>query len=74
MDQRNDTDSQYALQLAFQTMNERCQQLQTRLVTVEEENICLRQQYEKNKSMAISKLSGENQNIINQQVCNLKIK
>lgn len=34
--------AQQALQIAFQTMQERCQQLQKRLSTVEEENMTLR--------------------------------
>ncbi|XP_063979666.1 protein spindle-F [Diachasmimorpha longicaudata] len=36
------TASQHALQIAFQTMQERCQQLENRLAAVEEENVRLR--------------------------------
>ncbi|XP_020279662.1 protein spindle-F isoform X3 [Pseudomyrmex gracilis] len=45
-------ESNYALVAAFKTMKERCQQLQTRLAAVEEENKCLR--LECNKSMAMA--------------------
>lgn len=40
--QEENLHSQFALQVAFQTMKERCQHLQARLVSVEEENIRLR--------------------------------
>lgn len=51
--------SNYALQVALQTMKERCQQLQARLSTVEEENLQLkiekqRQMRQENKLSTIS--------------------
>ncbi|XP_015588461.1 protein spindle-F [Cephus cinctus] len=51
MDQTSE--SEYALQLAFQTMKERCQQLQNRLAVVEEENLCLRLECGKDTSTAV---------------------
>ncbi|KAF3428844.1 hypothetical protein E2986_04251 [Frieseomelitta varia] len=61
MEQSNNPDSEkhgnyYALLVAFKTMNERCQQLETRLATVEEENMCLRLECTKNESAAIMKV------------------
>ncbi|XP_017886483.1 protein spindle-F [Ceratina calcarata] len=44
-----------ALLVAFKTMNERCQQLQLRLSTVEEENMHLRLECGKDKSTTITK-------------------
>ena len=67
MEEVDNIESQYALQVAFQTMKERCQKLQARLASVEEENACLRQQYEKNNSMSLIKLSGDENNIIQSQ-------
>lgn len=40
--QEENLHSQFALQVAFQTMKERCQHFQARLAAVEEENIRLR--------------------------------
>jgi regulator of replication initiation timing len=45
--------SHYALQVALQTMKERCQHLQQRLVAVEEENLNLRIECKKQKSDAV---------------------
>ncbi|KAL0104802.1 hypothetical protein PUN28_016443 [Cardiocondyla obscurior] len=45
--------SKYALLVAFKTMKERCQQLQTRLAAVEEENMCLRLECGKDMSTAV---------------------
>ncbi|XP_012283258.1 protein spindle-F [Orussus abietinus] len=45
--------SQYALQVAFQTMKERCQHLQSRLDAVEEENVHLRLECGKDTSAAV---------------------
>lgn len=42
-----------ALLVAFKTMKERCQQLQARLITVEEENTCLRLECDKDMPTAI---------------------
>lgn len=42
--------SHFALQVALQTMKERCQHLQQRLAAVEEENLNLRIEYRKRKS------------------------
>ncbi|XP_011505545.1 PREDICTED: uncharacterized protein LOC105368263 [Ceratosolen solmsi marchali] len=67
MEQKNNIESQCALQLAFQTMKERCQQLQARLSIVEEENIYLHQHYKKNNSMTILRVNGEDQHIIQNQ-------
>ncbi|KAH0952496.1 hypothetical protein HN011_001015 [Eciton burchellii] len=50
--------SYYALLVAFKTMKERCQQLQTRLAAVEEENICLRLECGRDASTAIVKIDG----------------
>lgn len=72
MNMENDyLESQHALLIAYQTMKERCQQLQARLAKVEDENTCLRQQYEKHDSMAIMKTYGADENNVvqNQQVC-----
>lgn len=50
--------SNYALQLALKTMQERCQQLQKRLATVEDENCSLRMKYCREKpSINISNTS-----------------
>lgn len=61
MEQSDNLDSEkhgnyYALLVAFKTMNERCQQLETRLATVEEENMCLRLECTKNESADIMKV------------------
>ncbi|XP_076758698.1 C2H2-type zinc binding domain-containing protein spindle-F isoform X1 [Xylocopa sonorina] len=53
--------SYYALLVAFKTMNERCQQLETRLATVEEENMCLRLECGKHESEAITKPNDSNE-------------
>lgn len=45
-----------ALLVAFKTMKERCQQLQTRLATVEEENMCLRLECGRDMTTAIVKV------------------
>ncbi|KYM97781.1 PREDICTED: protein spindle-F [Cyphomyrmex costatus] len=53
----NDTFGSYcALLVAFKTMKERCQQLQTRLTTVEEENICLRLECGRDLTTAVVKV------------------
>ncbi|XP_071562158.1 protein spindle-F isoform X2 [Temnothorax nylanderi] len=53
----NDTFGSYcALLVAFKTMKERCQQLQTRLAVVEEENVCLRLECGRDMSTAIVKV------------------
>jgi len=52
----NDTFGSYcALLVAFKTMKERCQQLQTRLATVEEENMCLRLECGRDMTTAVVK-------------------
>ena len=62
-------ESKYALQIAFQTMKERCQHLQSRLLTVEEENTALRQQCEIINTITMISGGDEKNNIIqNQQV------
>lgn len=53
----NDTFGSYcALLVAFKTMKERCQQLQTRLAVVEEENMCLRLECGRDLSTAVVKV------------------
>lgn len=53
----NDTFGSYcALLVAFKTMKERCQQLQTRLAVVEEENMCLRLECGRDMSTAVVKV------------------
>ncbi|KYN17629.1 PREDICTED: protein spindle-F [Trachymyrmex cornetzi] len=53
----NDTFGSYcALLVAFKTMKERCQQLQTRLATVEEENMCLRLECGRDMTTAVVKV------------------
>ncbi|XP_008210207.1 protein spindle-F isoform X1 [Nasonia vitripennis] len=64
MGSEDTTASEYALQVAFQTMKERCQLLQARLVIVEEENISLRLKYENNQSVDPVKINGINENSI----------
>lgn len=60
--------SQHALQVAFETMKERCKQLQARLATVEEENTSLRLNYVKKKSNDLVKINGINEkNVIQKQ-------
>ncbi|CAK9824234.1 Protein spindle-F [Anthophora retusa] len=54
----------YALLVAFKTMNERCQQLEARLATVEEENMCLRLEVGKYESAAITKSTDTNEKTI----------
>ncbi|XP_017796291.1 PREDICTED: uncharacterized protein LOC108577625 [Habropoda laboriosa] len=54
----------YALLVAFKTMNERCQQLEARLSTVEEENMCLRLEVGKYESAAITKPNDNNEETI----------
>ena len=51
--------AQHALQIAFQTMQERCQQLQKRLAAVEEENLSLRVQ----QGIETSDISRDNEKI-----------
>lgn len=52
----NDTFGSYcALLVAFKTMKERCQQLQTRLAAVEEENMCHRLECGRSMSTAVVK-------------------
>lgn len=72
MESEDTAASQYALQVAFQTMKERCQQLQARLSAVEEENTSLRLYYEKNNSVDPVKMNdiSENNLIQRQQVSN----
>lgn len=73
MESRDKSESLYALQVAFQTMKERCQQLQARLTTVEEENMHLRLQNGKNNAtnapIKISRVD-ENSLVQEQKVCN----
>lgn len=72
----NDTFGSYhALSVAFKTMKERCQQLQTRLATVEEENVCLRLKCGKDTSTAILKINNNSQKSTLQilQVCKIKL-
>lgn len=68
----NDTDQQdnlesynfgsyYALLAAFKTMKERCQLLQARLTSVEEENICLRLECGKDTSTATVRVNDNNE-------------
>lgn len=52
--------SYHALLIAFKTMKERCQLLQTRLAAVEEENLCLRLECGKDMSTAVVRVSGNN--------------
>nr|XP_031829441.1 protein spindle-F [Nomia melanderi] len=52
-------------------MNERCRQLETRLATVEEENMCLRLECGKDESAAIMKIKDDNEETI---VQTLKVK
>lgn len=54
--------SQYALQIALQTMKERCQQFQKRLAIAEKENASLRIRREKESSIATPSSSIQNQN------------
>ncbi|XP_003704166.1 C2H2-type zinc binding domain-containing protein spindle-F [Megachile rotundata] len=54
----------YALYFAFKTLNERCQQLETRLATVEEENKCLRLKCGKDECAAITKVNDSDENTI----------
>lgn len=65
----NDTFGSYcALLVAFKTMKERCQQLQTRLVAVEEENMCLR--LECGREMAVVKVDKSDRSALQTlQVC-----
>lgn len=57
-------ESYYALLAAFQTMKERCQQLQARLATVEEENVCLRLECGKDMSTAIVKMNDNDEKTV----------
>lgn len=73
MEQLENTDngkcsSYYALLVAFKTMNERCQQLETRLATVEEENMCLRLECGKDESAIITKINDNNEKTIVQSL------
>ncbi|XP_014467665.1 PREDICTED: uncharacterized protein LOC106740796 [Dinoponera quadriceps] len=52
--------SYYALLVAFKTMKERCQQLQTRLTMVEEENVCLRLKCGRDASTDVTRADGNN--------------
>ncbi|OAD53904.1 hypothetical protein WN48_08579 [Eufriesea mexicana] len=56
--------SYHALLVAFKTMNERCQQLEIRLATVEEENMCLRLECGKDESAAITKVNDNSEKSI----------
>lgn len=51
--------SYYALLVAFTTMKERCQQLQTRLAAVEEENVCLRLECGRDTSTAVVRVADD---------------
>lgn len=53
--------SYYALLVAFKSMNERCGQLERRLASVEEENMCLRLECGKMRSAAITETTGDNE-------------
>lgn len=73
MEQLENTDNEkcssyYALLVAFKTMNERCQQLETRLATVEEENMCLRLECGKDESAMITKINDNNEKTIVQSL------
>ena len=46
----DNSETNYALKIAFQTMKERCQQLQNRLTFVEKENVALRLECNKNSA------------------------
>ncbi|XP_015439310.1 PREDICTED: uncharacterized protein LOC107194234 [Dufourea novaeangliae] len=56
--------SHYALLVALKTMNERCRQLETRLATVEEENMCLRLECGKDESTAITKVKTDSEETV----------
>lgn len=56
--------SYYALLVALKTMNERCRQLERRLATVEEENMCLRFECGKDESAAITKIKDDEETIV----------
>lgn len=67
--------SNYALWIAFKTMNERCQQLEKRIATVEEENMCLRLECGKDESAFIASTDdGSNEKTIVQtlKVCQIQ--
>ncbi|KAL2730475.1 protein spindle-F isoform X2 [Vespula maculifrons] len=67
--------SYHALLIAFKTMKERCQQLQTRLAAVEEENLCLRLECGNDRSTAIVKVNSNDKAVIQtlqEKVENLK--
>ncbi|XP_076650365.1 C2H2-type zinc binding domain-containing protein spindle-F isoform X2 [Halictus rubicundus] len=53
--------SYYALLVALKTMTERCGQLERRLASVEEENMCLRLECGKDGSAAITKTTDDNE-------------
>lgn len=53
--------SYYALLVAFKSMNERCGQLERRLVSVEEENMRLRLECGKVRSAATTETTGDNE-------------
>ena len=64
-------DSQYALQIAFQTMKERCQNLQARLAAVEEENIRLRLECGNDDITIAERGKGDSENdVLALRVCN----
>ncbi|KAJ8683237.1 hypothetical protein QAD02_019029 [Eretmocerus hayati] len=65
--EKNQLETQQALEAAFQTMKERCQQLEAKLITVEEENISLQRQQEKNDLIPMIKLNETDKNILNLQ-------
>lgn len=60
----------HALQIAFQTMQERCQQLQKRLTIVEEENMALRLERGSEKSDKYIRENSSNQAIT---IANLQV-
>lgn len=62
-------ESNYALVAAFKTMKERCQQLQTRLAVVEEENKCLRLECNKSVVMTVVKDDSDRNDLKLLQVC-----
>ena len=63
-----DLKSYQALQIAFQTMKERCQQLQAQLFVVEEENISLRLKCKNVDTNKITEFSGDKNTILSLKV------
>lgn len=64
----NNKESHQALQVAFQTMKERCHQLQARLLAVEEENISLRLKCDQNESQGLLDIDEDSGFVHNLQV------